>query len=432
MLINSERTNLVVAIGYQVVERIVSPVPDTQVLAPGHYRLRTVGETSASFRGNRAPATGTWNVAQEFEVVPPPLRPYLRYATLGDERIFGLNTGGWNPNPAGQGFGHYPNHLGLIRAAVGYLDKIYPSLFVRTDDASAETSVAVKDCHQGTLAGPKASQQWRAETGQPPAIEDELSFDVPETAGLHRLTVKRLAADGVSPGEVVDEWTYRVSTYKSAAAHLGVGSELVCAIGPFGSRSLPANPHSAIPVGFDFDKVITAAIDGSWTLPRVVSFFVGVESAQAGLSFLQALEWCGIFDVPIDPLGRGPFGRPDNPDLCLVMDRALAPIGLLLRTAEPCDWRRIEIVAVTRFADPDARRFAVKLIPSTDGCQCLLILLAEGVPVRVPKGDLVLRIQFKLEADGLPRLMLAANPAQMVEETLTAFNQPLGAVWWEK
>jgi len=432
LIVDNERTNLVVAIGYRAAEEVVSPVPDTQVLAPGHYRLRTTGETVASFRGHPAPATGTWNVAQEFEVVPPPLRPYLRYATLGDERIFGLDAGGWNPNPTGQGFGHYPNHLGQIRAEVGYLDKIYPSLIVCTDDASAEVSVAVTQCRQGTLAGIRASQQWRAETGQPPSIESEVSFEVHEAAGLHRLTVKRFGADGIRPGDVVDEWTYRVSTYKSAADHLGVSSLLCCAVGPFGSRGLPASPPAVIPAGFDLDKVAAASINGSWTLPRVVSTFAGVESAQAGLYFLQALEWCGIFDAPPVSLGDGPFARPENPDLCLVMDRASAPFGLLLRTAEPCDWRRVEFAAATSFADPETRRFAVKVIPSSDGCQCLLLMLAEGIPVRVPKGDLLLRIRFKLEADGLPRLTLAADPAQKVEEIVAAFNQPLGTAWWEK
>jgi hypothetical protein len=432
LIVDNERTNLIVAIGYRAAERVVSPVPDTQVLAPGHYRLRTKGETSASFRGNTAPATGIWNFAQEFEVVPPPLRPYLRYATLGDERIFGLDAGGWNPNPTGQGFGHYPSHLGQIRAGVGYLDKIYPTLFVSTDDASTEISVPVNDCRQGTLAGTRASQQWRTETGQPPSVEGEISFDVHEPAGLHRLTVRRIGTDGVTPGDVVDEWTYRVSSYKSAAAHLGISSVLGCAVGPFGSRGVPANPPAAIPADFDPDKVTAASINGSWTLPRLVSSFVGVGSAQAGLHFLQALEWCGIFDAPSDSLGHGPFARPDNPDLCLVMDRAAAPFGLLIRTAEPCDWRRVELVAVTRFADPEARRLAIKVIPSPDGCQCLLIMFAEGIPVRVPKGDLLLRIRFKLEADGLPRLTLAADPAKKVEEVLTAFNQPLGAAWWEK
>jgi hypothetical protein len=431
LIVYSESTHLIAAIGYRTARTFVNPVPDTQILAPGRYRVRTAGNSTASFRGTSAPESGTWRVEREFEVVPPPLRPYLRYSTLGDERLFGLEAGGWNPNPVGHGFGHYPEHLGQIRASVGYLDRIYPTVFVRTDEDASETLYAVRDCLQGTLAGPKASQDWRTDMGQTPAIEDELSFEVAEAAGLHQLTVKRLAADGVGPGDIIDEWTYRVSRYTSAAAHLGVGCLLRHAIGPFGTRSLSSTGGTAPPPGFDLDAVTIAAVGGDWALPALVSGFVGIESAQAGLSFLQALEWCGVFAAPVYPLDLGPFARPEKPDLCLVMDRAEAPVALLLRTAEPCDWRRIEVVAATCFDNAAARRFSVKLIPSPDGCQCLLILMAEGVPVRVPRGAMMLRLRFKLEAEGLPRLTRIADPGQTAEEVVTFFNQPLGAAWWE-
>jgi hypothetical protein len=102
-----------------------------------------------------------------------------------------------------------------------------------------------------------------------------------------------------------------------------------------------------------------------------------------------------------------------------------------MRTAEPCDWRRVEIVAVTGYADAAARRFAVRPLPSPDGCQCLMVLEADGVPVRVPRGDLLLRIRFKLEAEPLPRLTLEADPTRTFEEIVTTFVQPTGATWWE-
>ncbi|APV39842.1 hypothetical protein PFAS1_10970 [Pseudomonas frederiksbergensis] len=435
LIVSSERLNLVCAIGYSAGDTIVTNLPDTQVLAPGHYRLRIAGESSANFRGKRAPATSHWAVEREFDVVPPPLRPYLRYSTLGDERMFGTDAGGWNPNPAGQGFGHYPDHLCQLRASVSYLHQIYPTLFVRTDNDAIDVEVPVTPCQQGTPAGSKSSGEWRVETGQanPVVVERELSFPFSQNAGFHQITVRRTASDGSGIGDVVDQWTYRVSGYRSPSAHLWTTSTLTRAIGPFGSRSLPHAVAAPVPTGFDLDAVPAAQIGTGWALPKSIASLVGVESTQAGLSFLQLLEWCRIFTGACYPLVEGPFAHPTPSDICLLMDQAAAPAALLLRTSEPCDWRRVEVAAVTSYDNESARRFSLKIVPSPDGCQCAMLFLAEGVPVRIPKGALLLRIRFRLECDPLPRLTLAAAPTQTFEEIVTVLDQPVGIDdWWEK
>ncbi|EJN23812.1 hypothetical protein PMI36_02569 [Pseudomonas sp. GM79] len=432
LLVNSEWPNLISAIGYCASENIATHIPATQVLAPGHYRLSVAGVSKASFRGHDARDQSPWAVVREFDVVPPPLRPYLRYATFGDERIFGLDVGGWNPNPAGHGFGHYPDHFRQVRASVGYLHMIYPDLFVRTDDDASIEKVHVDSCKQGTPAGSKTSGEWRVETGQPSVFEDELTLQIrpDQLKGIHDIKIKR--SQDADANDVVDQWTYRVSGYRSPSAHLSTASSLVRAIGPFGSRRLPATT-APYPAGLDVDAVRPAQIGVGWTLPKSIASLVGVESSQAGLSFLRLLEWCRVFTGTCYPLAEGPFARPTPSDLCLLMDQATAPVALLIRTSEPCDWRRIEVTAVTAYTGGTAaRRFALKILPSPDGCQCALLFLAEGVPVRIPKGELLLRIRFRLECDPLPRLTLAADFKKTFEEVVTVLDQQVGKIWWEK
>ena len=42
--------------------------------------------------------------------------------------------------------------------------------------------------------------------------------------------------------------------------------------------------------------------------------------------------------------GEGILSCPQKADLNLIFDHATSPLGLLLRTSEPCDWRRLEVI----------------------------------------------------------------------------------------
>jgi|GEM_PF-3692519 len=430
LVLQSEQLNVLVAIGYRSVEEIKRSGIEDQVLAIGHYRLRVEGRSTAEFRGTKADKEALWGVEQEFEVIRPPLRPYIRYATLGDERTFGFDAGGWNPNPAGYGFGHYLDHFAQIRLRVGYLSKIYNSLAVFIDGKPISDDVKVIQCLQGTPVGIEPSAEWRVETGQALAIEEEMCFPINTTAlrGEHEIAIKRYEIDG-SEGDTIDRWSFRISKYNSPAAHLSAASRLRYEIGPYGSQEIKAGPSPALPVGFDFDSVQPAQIEAGWALPSFIQALSGTESQTAGLSFLHALDWCGILNAAT-PVDAGPFARPESPDLCLLMDRAQEPVALLLRTCEPCDWRRVEIIAATTpTLDNTKRRFTTKLIPSPDGCQCAVILVSEATFVRVPQGDLALRFRFYLDHDPLPRLTVIADPAKKFHEISVAFNQPNGQPW---
>lgn len=430
LTLNAEQAIQLVAIGYSQTVEILNPVPDLTVLQQGFYQLTIKGVSRAHYRGNPAQKEPTWEIVQPFEIVPPPTRPYMRYSTLGDERLFGLDVRGWNPNPRGNGFGHYQGHHGLIRARVGYLSQIYQNLWIATKEGATPERVAITLCEEGTAVGGKASQDWKVATGLPVPIEEELVFKVPPDVGTHRLLIFRsLLGDGTDL-KIIDDWLYRVSRHTSPVDHLTPSFDgLNRAFGPFGSRTVPRNVPPPLPGAFDFDIVPDSKLKRGSALPPFLKAFGNLQDPQAGLCFLRILDWCGIFNADPSPVDEGPMFRPEDPDLCVVFDSAKAPLGLLVRTSEPCDWRRVNITLVVGTFDANGERLETQLIPSPDGCSCLILAIVEGVPVRLPRTNIAMRLRFRLQFDGLPRLTVVGDIGRKVEEIRMTFVQPFGDAW---
>ena len=263
----------------------MNPVPDLTVLRPGIYRLTIDGVTRANYQGNAANKEPTWNVVQPFEIVPPPTtRPYVRYSTLGDERIFGLDIGGWNPNPRGSGFGHYQDHVGLIRARVGYLSKIYPHLWIAPREGDTPLRATVTACAEGTPTGTQASRDWKVATGLVVPVEEELTFDVPRDVGTHRILVFRSLPDDGTNLELTDDWYYRVSGYANPVEHLTPHlNGLVKVYGPFGSRAVSFVAPPPLPAGFDFDAVPQATLRAGWALPHFLADYAIIQRSTGGV-----------------------------------------------------------------------------------------------------------------------------------------------------
>jgi hypothetical protein len=113
------------------------------------------------------------------------------------------------------------------------------------------------------------------------------------------------------------------------------------------------------------------------------------------------------------------------------MDRGETPATFLLRTPEPVDWRRVQLTAVLEEVVGGGynHRFAVRIIPSPDGCAAVLLLLAEGIPVRTPRGRYALRIVFYHRLGMLPSLVDTANPGTINSIFTLTFEQTLGRSW---
>ncbi len=426
-----ERSISIAAIGF-----VYDPMADVDggtrtVLTPGNYRLHLKGKSHA--RKHAASSDNDWPPAvRDFEVIRPPLRPYLKFATFGDERVFGISAPGWNPNPQGSGFGHYQDHFGLIRARVSYLSKIYPKLWLSPADGMKPIGVNVQPARDGTIAGNRASQDWELVTGAAPAREEEMEVMLPRSGGSATARVYfSVAGDGsdIDLKIPLDTWSYRISEYPNPTAHLRPAVDAITwQFGPSGAHRLALPPAAPIPAGFKFADSPLARTRAGWPLPMAITQFAGLGSANASLRYLHLLEWAGTFLIA-GPAEENILNRPQAPELCVVRDRAASPIGLLWRTSEPCDWRRVELSVVVGDLSADHCRFTTRLVASSDGCACLILLEADDLPMRVPSGDLALELRFALASPGLARLTDASQPDRALESFHFRVVQPFGPVW---
>jgi hypothetical protein len=237
----------IIAIGY-VIDQLaeVTPAPMT-IFTPGDYRLTLTGTSQSSFKGNHSAVVSWEPVVRNFQVVHPPLRPYIQYSNQGDERIFGLEFGGWNPNPKGLGFGHYQEYLGLVRFRVGYLSKIYSQLWVSAKEDIDAVQVDVKTCEEETIVGMNASQEWATSIGITSPKEEEITFLIPQTKGIYSIRVFNTEpTDKFDVTNMIDEWSYRVSEYNNVTEHLlpkVYGLHYVYGHLVFGSRVMLHQPY---------------------------------------------------------------------------------------------------------------------------------------------------------------------------------------------
>lgn len=417
----------VVAIGYEIDVAADFAGSEATVLQPGVYELSVEGESHASCDGVYAGEPAWAGLKERFRVIAPrDLRPYLRYATNGDERAFAKAEPGWNPNPSGVGFGHYQDHLGVCRARVGYLSRIFPSVFLSLDHGETQIETKVVDCTDGTLAGSVLSRQWDADFPGSSLPEQEFLYTLPTAPANYHFSVLAVRSIGGKP-EKIDGWPFRVSRYRQPDEHLMPALPGLCrAYGPFGTRAMQPAPRPI--VMDDLANLAEASLVPGWGLPNWLQRATGLH-ADSGLTFLRIAEWIGLFKAPPPPHDEKLLIPPQQAELCILSDTDARPAALLWRTAEPLDWRRVNMQVYLRRGTLWDQRFQVRLTPGPDGTSCLVTLLAEAVAIRIPAGDLAVDVTFRLAAPKLPTL-IDGNDIQLQERRfMFAFNQPLGRSW---
>lgn len=422
-----EQPFTLVAVGYEIDWTDDFAGGDETIFQPGVYELTLKGTSDASWAGHPAETTNWIGLKERFRVIAPKnLRPYLRYATNGDERLFSRPKPSWNPNPYGLGFGHYKDHVGVSRSKVGYLSKIFPSVYVSTRDNEALVEAKVVECSEHTIAGSNLTKEWEAAYGGTLVTEEEFVYGLPRIAGEYRFSVFAVRSLGCTP-EKIDEWAYRVSRYHRPSEHLlpALGG-IVRAYGSFGTKFVKPAP---LPINqSELSSLVDAKLAPGWGLPGWIQRETGI-GLNSGLTFLRMAEWSGLFKAPPPFHSEKIVVPPDDSELCLLCDTDPRPAGLILRTPEPVDWRRAKIAVYRRGINGWDQRFDAKLTPSADGTSCMISLLAEGVAVRVPAGDLAIDVTFLYVCDGLPSLIDGADRSLKSDKLLFAFSQPLGLTW---
>lgn len=424
-----EETLCIVGVGYTRNLLAETEPGNETVLRPGRYKLYVNGTSTSHFGGSSK--SKSWDpIAREFSVIAPPLRPYIRYASFGDERLFGVQHPGWNPNPQGFGFGHYRSHRGVVRARVSYLSQIYDKLWISPSNGVPPFAVPVVACTDGSIAGSSLSQEWQAIVGGAPKPEEEAVFDITAGPGPEMVRIYRSEKGDGSDAIEIDRWSYRISRYTSPIDHLTPSRrQLKRVFGPGGVEDLQHSASPSLPGGIDFDAVPEAKAGAGWILPPWIRTQDDMSSANVGLSFLKLFEWAGVFREEVVDKEDSIFFRPPEAELDLLVNDTGIPAAFLLMTDEPCDWRRVELTVLHGSFPFFLRRFTTKLLPSPDGCACLVLLIASDVPVRVPRGDFAIRLRYHYRKGNLASLVDSADPAAKYAEVQFAVYNSMGRDW---
>ena len=209
---------------------------------------------------------------------------------------------GWNPNPRGSGFGHYPGASRPRPVPRRLPVRHLRSALVSTRDDLPLQPAAVVACREGTLAGSKGSQDWCIATGQAPPLEEEFTFQAPTDPGVNTLKVYfSEVGDGsdINRAQPLDEWSYRVSRYRNSIEHLNPSEGHPSrAFGPFGAMHIATPPAPPLPAGFDFPGSPAAQLRSGWALPSFVRSLSDLADPQSGLGFLRLAHWSGLLDAP--------------------------------------------------------------------------------------------------------------------------------------
>ncbi len=467
--------------------------PARVTLQPGHYELSLRGQTTGDApEGFSDAAPVPWSAKQRFWVEhPPSLRPYVRFSTVGDDRLFGPKPG-FDPTLPGVGFPAHRDYLPVVRFCVPYVRGMFPNLRLELDypdaaDVVEDVPVVPNAAGESTL--PEAAIDWKTAHGGSVPPDDEVVMTRAMVPGAASLRLSHVPAAG--PEFELDSWGIQVSRFANAASHLAwPGTCLTRSYRHDGPHDHPAcetlaepawsasaaaligglRAHDlhrfeldqpAEPVAHSrFDASIAGALlhpvdwlggempaeydapPGDWPLDASLAELAGPLDARAAQRFLLFLWRSGV-RLSADPAAPAlaavgdPVAATTVEAICDDQDR---PLALWLRTPEPLDWRRVHVEMTLRHVNPDsgcptsyANRSTMALtvdpLPSSDGSGALLLARLSGTPTRLPRGEVTLKLRYEPAEPGLAKLR-PRTPLPSGREAVTlAFLQPLGRTW---
>ncbi len=398
-IVGSEGYMGILAIGYTASLDSLVKVPPTKIFAPGKYKLVVDGGISLAEYNGRKSEPSTYQLVRNFEVIAPPLRPYIRYYSFGDERGTGIAFGGWNPNPAGMGFPHFSAHQFVVRFRPSYMRQIYSRLYVVFDNGEFEP-VDVMDCFDSTPAGSIPSQQWQNSIGLPVGLEQELRWHRDVEPGGHQV---KFYYEVNGKYTEIESWNFWVSRYSLPSDLLEVSQHgLANYFGPFGVRAAPgacglvSNVNDGFAAMNEIDDVDSAL---AFTSKFKISKLSG--NSEASLDFLRIVEMCGVFDAPSSHHKDGVLFRPSKSSISALFGSFATPVGVLFKASEPLDWRRVTI----KLYFNGLGYFNTSVLPSSDGTACVIVAMASGVPIHLPSGEYLVHFEFSYAVPGLPSVI---------------------------
>lgn len=469
--------------------------PERITLQPGHYELTLTGITSGMAPSSDLPNAEDvpWSATQRFWVDHPrSLRPYVRFTTLGDDRLFGERPG-FDPTLSGVGFPAHRDYVAVVRFSVPYVKAMFQKLRLRVDysdpaiaDVVQDVGVVANATGESTL--PEAAQVWKTAHGGVVPPDDEVVMSSALSPGPAALHLSHVPAGGAE--FELDSWGVLVSRFPNAAAHMAWPGTCLTrhyrSDGPqdevawptisspkwkeqlessVASGELAHEPSTAVlempppsarrvlfsesiggrllrPIGPIFtvmpDEYPTPPDD--WPLPSSLATLTGDLDPTAGHRFLIFLWRSGVRLTSIAAAPRlAGVGKPvATTRIEAVCDDQGRPLALWLRTPEAIDWRRIHAEMTLRHLTPKsgttyANRHTMSLevtpLPSPDGSGALLVARLASVPTRLPRAEITLKLTYDPAQPGLVKLR-PRTPFPGDRETLDlTFLQPFGVTW---
>lgn len=469
--------------------------PERITLVPGHYELKMSGTTTGTAPpGHQDSAPVPWGFTQRFWVAhPASLRPYLRFTTVGDNRLFGPRPG-FDPTLAGVGFPAHRDYLTAVRFCVPYLQTMFPKLRVRieyTGGAIVSEDIAIAANAAGESTLPPAAQDWKLAHGGTVAPDDEIEGAAAPVAGPGTLHLQFASPTG----EVIelDSWAVHGSVFANAAEQLAWPATCLTrsydAAGPhdrapcetlatpswrkhLGDRVpgvLRMNDSHPAPMALRSGTIASdlwrvdlagrllagigpielavqpteyAVAPGDWALDSSLASLAAPLDTDAAMRFLQFLHRSGArLDADAAQPALAAVAHPVSSTrleaICGPDHRLLA---LWLRTPEPLDWRRVTAKINVRHVTPDTgcptayanRRplpLTADLLPGVDGSGVLLVARFAGTSVELPRGEVTLTLTYAPVTAGLVSLRPRHPLTGGTEKVAVTFIQPLGSPW---
>ena len=437
--------------------------------------------------------TVNWHLKQDFGVkYPETVRPYVKYSTIGDSRLFLTmpvppppDPSAWNPTMPGIGFPFYRKYLPIVRFVVPYMGAIFPKikmhLIFEKDPLDVVDDIQPQANPDGDSSLPSQSQDWIIAAGGSVKPDEELVFtqDLPHGGMAKAVLSFAIAAEEETK---LDDWSCYLSRFESFKKHLtwpdaylqvyydSAGKHTVPTCPslfpvPVHKRKKKGNRIDSLPqektpekaTATDFTSIFTASLGQSgpiepypeevtsvpldWSLPTSLTENMQPFDQQTSARFARfALETEVRFNEGEGDKLDGINDTVDDSTIEAVVDAQRRPIVLWLRTPEPVDWRRVTAALTIKHVNQTgncptgyARRcpmsLTVAVLPSPDASSAFLIGSFAGTPTCLPRGEYDLRLSFDPNTPNLEKLRPGASVGSVPEQVNLKFIQPFGLDW---
>lgn len=440
---------LVYAARYREARPFRGKAEEKILLIPGKYRLTVAGKTTGTppslpSASAPPPAPITWGFSQDFDIrYPEMLRPYIGYATVGDNRLFAEDTLAPNPSLHGIGFPLYRSYVPYVRFIVPYISKIFGPLTLKLAYEDKEKTVVEQVVTPGPDPDalswlPPQSIDWIRLCFGPIVSDEEVAF----TAALEKAGRCAFSISFTHPtaGLIeIDRWSAYVSRFESFADHLEWkgATSITITYDPSGKKTRAACPKLST-VG-SAPPPPAPPMPDHWKLPTELADAIGTTP----LNFFRFAQASGArFTAPgatTDPLD-GLCDVVAETTVEALLDRDERPYALWLRTPEAIDWRRVPRITLdvrrvvqtgacpTAYA-AESVQLNVKAIPGPDGASAFLVAQNGSLAVRIPRGELTLKLDFSRDVAGLPKLRPGPSAPSPSDQATLTFLQPFGLEW---